>query len=34
MLEYLEGKVVWIMLGMCLVYLAFSLYIPFIRRVF
>ena len=34
MVEYLEGKAVWMMLGMCLIYLTFSLYIPFIRRVF
>jgi hypothetical protein len=34
MLEYLENKAVWMMLGMCLIYLVFSLYIPFIRKVF
>ena len=33
MFEYLENKAVWMMLGMCLIYLVFSLYIPFIRKV-
>ena len=31
MLEFLEGKVVWMMLGMCLIYLFFSVYVPLIR---
>jgi len=34
MLEYLEGKAVRILLGMCLIYLVFSVLVPFIRSVF
>jgi len=34
MLEYLEDKAVWMMLGTCLIYLVFLLYVPFIRGVF
>ena len=31
MLEYLEGKAVWMMLGMVLIYLVFLVYFPLIR---